>query len=396
MEMQVDWESAGDACNSRGDYSGESSCISDWIGEKASQLLKVEEDDVPVFCPASNPNAFSDKVVLSPDSYSTREEISSRASLKISAYCQRWDATTPGVYVPSGSRYNFHYEGKSLEFQTFEHCKHSPRGEEEEEENFIILVDTFDDENLPPQIGKPLLHHCKKCEKSFQDLSSLEEHKQLHEVRNSYQCSLCGKEFLRAANLRIHKLSHSAERSHKCPICNKGFIRPADVWRHLRSFHKVERSSVLRNAIIGNHWSGTQQNQDDSRKSGQLGSVVRKRGKDGSKFYFCPICNKGFSNSSLLSKHKVIHREEKPFKCKECGMAFVQLVRLKRHHQTHTGERPFSCKDCGNTFTRLGSLKRHQRIHTGEKPYSCSYCGLSFTDLGILRRHEQTHVVIQA
>ncbi|KAM3841788.1 uncharacterized protein M6D78_007783 [Vipera latastei] len=268
-------------------------------------------------------------------------------------------------------------------------------GQRAEEENFIILVDSNEDENILPQLGKTLPCRYQKY-KSFQDLTMLQEHRKLHMARNSYRCPLCGKEFFRAANLRMHKLTHTKERPHKCPICNKGFIRTADVWRHLRSFHKIERSSVvLGNANMRNQWCTMKKNQDNKGNPKQLGSATSNLGKESSKPCICPVCHKAFRKPNLLSKHKVIHRQEKPYKCKECGMAFVQLARLKRHNLTHTGERPFSCERCNSTFTRLGSLQRHQRIHTGEKPYSCSYCYVSFTDLGTLKRHEQIHKVIQ-
>ncbi|XP_003228794.3 zinc finger protein 98 [Anolis carolinensis] len=371
MEMQEDWEPTG------------------WVDDIA--ILLLEKENSMLVSGSSNS--------LPPEPYAIGEEISSRDSLKISTYCQRWDLATPGVYVPSSTRFNFHYDGESMELQTFGHFNHPPglKKEKEEEEDFIILVETCDSGNQPPQKGKTFLYHCKKCKKSFQDLSRLEEHMQLHVVGKTYGCSLCGKEFFRSANLRMHKLTHSAEKPHKCPLCKKGFIRPADVRRHLRCFHKMDHSSIiLRNASVMNHWSGAQQNQGDREKPGQLVSAAKKPEEEVSKWYFCPICNKGFSTSSLLSKHKVIHREEKPYRCKECGKAFVQLIRLKRHCQTHTGERPFSCEDCGKTFTRLGSVKRHQRIHTGEKPYICSHCSLSFSELGTLKRHEKIHVIIQA
>ncbi|XP_061486565.1 zinc finger protein 676-like [Rhineura floridana] len=391
MEMQVDPEPAHDVYNFRGDDLGDSSCISDWIGNKASLLLEVEED----YLPHSGSDALPDWADLPLEPHSEQGESSSTATLKASTYRRQWDSATPGVYIPAGTSYSLHYEGKNLELQASEHSK-SLQGVSREEENFIILVDSSDDENLLPQLGKDLPYWCKKCGKSLQDLSRIQEHKQLHAVGNSYRCPLCGKEFFRAANLRMHKLTHSTERPHKCPVCKKGFIRTADVWRHLRSLHKVERSSVaLGSANIKNHWSIVQKNVDATWHPEKPNSAVRKPEEASSKCYLCPICSKGFSNPNLLSKHKVIHRQEKPYKCKECGMAFVQLTRLKRHHQTHTGERPFYCEDCGSTFTRLSSLQRHRRVHTGEKPYSCPNCSLSFAELGTLRRHERIHRVVQ-
>ncbi|XP_072854240.2 uncharacterized protein LOC110077044 [Pogona vitticeps] len=382
MEMQVDSEPASVKC----------------VGDTASLLLEVEEDYLPASSPDGNPRAVSDQDGVFLEPHVEKRESSLVATSKESAYYRRWESTTPGVYVPSATCYSTGSEGKVLDLYSLGNSKdsHGLKLENEVEENFIILVDISDDENLPPQLEKTLSDVSKKCGGSFQDLRGLQELKQFHMAGSPYWCSICGKEFFRAANLRMHKLTHSTERPHKCPVCNKGFIRTADVWRHLSSFHRIERSSVvLGSANIKNCWSVVQEEPDNTLNTGQLFCAVRKP-EESSKSYLCPICNKSFSKSNLLSKHKVIHRQDKPYKCKECGMAFVQLARLKRHHQTHTGERPFHCEDCGNTFTRLGSLKRHHRIHTGEKPYSCSYCNLSFSELGTLRRHEQIHIVVLA
>ncbi|KAM6456521.1 uncharacterized protein PHA67_014923 [Liasis olivaceus] len=391
MEMQLAGRSEGDGCNFRGDQLSDFNSISDWVGHKASLQLKIKEDNLTPSCP----DILSCHVGFSAKPLCGQDKIFSTAFPKTSTYWRQQNPSTPGVYVPVRIIYNPTPEGKDLEHQCFEHSK-DLQGQREEEENFIILVDSNEDENISPQLGKTLPCRYKKCRKSFQDLTRLQEHRKLHMAGNSYRCPLCGKEFFRAANLRMHKLTHTKERPHKCPICNKGFIRTADVWRHLRSFHKIERSSVvLGNANIRNQWCTLKKNQDNKRNPKQLGSAVSNLGKESSEQYLCPVCNKAFSKSNLLSKHKVIHRQEKPYKCKECGMAFVQLARLKRHNLTHTGERPFSCERCNSTFTRLGSLQRHQRIHTGEKPYCCPYCNVSFTDSGTLRRHEQIHKVIQ-
>ncbi|XP_026558995.1 zinc finger protein 92-like [Pseudonaja textilis] len=389
MEIQLNCVLESDDSNSRGDQSSEFNSISDWVGHKANPGLKMEEDNLTPFYPNVSPVTFSCHADFSAKLLCGQQEISSKGFPKTSTYWQQKNPCTPGVYVPARLIYNPASQEEDVEYQCFDIYK-DLHGQREEEENFIILVDSNEEKNISPQLGKTLPSHYQKCHQSFQDLSRLQV------ARNSYPCPLCGKEFFRAANLRMHKLTHTEERPHKCPICNKGFIRTADVWRHLHSFHKIERSSVvLGNANIRNQWCTVKQNQDNKGYPKQLESAAGNFGKESSKSCICPVCHKVFRKPNLLSKHKVIHRQEKPYKCKECGMAFVQLARLKRHNLTHTGERPFSCERCNNTFTRLGSLQRHQRIHTGEKPYSCSYCGVSFTDSGTLKRHEQIHKVIQ-
>uniref|UniRef100_A0A8D2J4H3 C2H2-type domain-containing protein n=1 Tax=Varanus komodoensis TaxID=61221 RepID=A0A8D2J4H3_VARKO len=282
-------------------------------------LPEAEADGLLPSCSESSSGGLG----LPPEPQCAQEGSSPMASSKVSAYYQRWNSSIPGVYIPVGPSRNLQRDGERLKLQALVHLEESEGLREEDEENFIILVDTVDDENLPPALGKALPNQCKKHGQTLQEVGRLQEHKHLHVSRSSYKCPLCDKEFFRAANLRMHKLTHSTDRPHKCPVCNKGFIRTADVCL---------------------------------------------------KCYLCAICNKAFRKANLLSKHKVIHRQEKPYVCQECGMAFVQMARLKRHNWTHSGERPFACKDCGGTFTRLGSLQRHQRIHTGERPYSCDCC----------------------
>lgn len=371
----MDLDSASDSSCTRGDNLDFGQA---WVGCKPSLLLNVEESSS---CGSSD--APSARLDLPLELHCDGKECSQTAP-RASIYCRQSSSAAAGVYVPTSANYHLHYKAKDLGLPSFDHSN--------EEENFIILIDNSDNENLPP-----LSYKGKKRRKSFEERGDLQELKMSHMPGHSFWCSICGKEFSRAANLRMHKLIHSSDRPHKCPECDKGFIRTADVWRHLCRMHKIERSSVvLESGNAKNPWSVLQQNQEDHSNSRQLDSAVKDCGKEASKQYLCPICNKGFSKSNLLSKHKVIHKQEKLYKCQECDKAFIQLSRLKRHSQTHTGERPFHCEECGRSFTRIFTLQRHLRGHTGEKPYVCACCDQSFSELGTLKRHEQVHKVVQS
>lgn len=383
MDANVDWDSENNIC-----YTGEksSNCsrkTTKLVGHTSSLQKEVDMNYSQTCSPWCNSAGPSGKQEFPAELHWEDKETAE-------IYYQKQGKSTAGIFPPTSTDFDLQREDKNLQRCSSEQPK-KPRKRPRDDNENTVLAAVFG-EDREPISGEALSYRCKKCSSSFQGISELQEHKRTHLVENSYRCPICAKEFFRAANLRMHKLIHSSDRPHKCPECDKGFIRTADVWRHLRNVHKIERSMViLGNGMARNPWSVVHRNQHTVEYADQPCAENQKSEEDDYKLYACPTCGKGFEKPNLLSKHKVIHRQDKPYKCQECGMAFVQLLRLKRHQQTHSGERPFYCEECGGTFTRLASLQRHHRIHTGEKPYSCSYCGHCFTESGTLRRHERTH-----
>ena len=43
--------------------------------------------------------------------------------------------------------------------------------------------------------------------------------------------------------------------------------------------------------------------------------------------------------------------------------------------RVHSGDRPFRCSDCDKGFSQSSHLRRHKKIHEREKIQSCEKCG---------------------
>ncbi|KAJ2580025.1 hypothetical protein GGH95_002803, partial [Coemansia sp. RSA 1836] len=55
--------------------------------------------------------------------------------------------------------------------------------------------------------------------------------------------------------------------------------------------------------------------------------------------------------------------------------------------------RPHTCEACDRSFSDSSSLARHRRTHTGVRPYGCDHhgCAKRFTRKTSLRKHMLTH-----
>lgn len=137
-------------------------------------------------------------------------------------------------------------------------------------------------------------------------------------------------------------------------------------------------------------------------------------------------CGKGFYHACHLTRHKLVHLDERPHRCSTCGRGFTQASNLRSHQASHSGEWQLcsicgksyrclrnhvisqhshelhahelpasnsmaACQVCGRKFPNMSQLRVHQRSHTGEKPFQCDICGRSDRVKELLRDHRYTH-----
>ncbi|XP_012246545.1 zinc finger protein 836 isoform X2 [Bombus impatiens] len=197
---------------------------------------------------------------------------------------------------------------------------------------------------------------CNICGFHFPDHNILLLHKQLIHMINekdlnvmpenllkNYSCHLCSKVFKMRGSLMVHmRVAHMGynlgslvrggqielilnENKFNCPTCGKEFKKEQHVMQHLKT-HEAKQ------------WE----------------------------------CDQSYH------KHRLYHKDDKPYTCTTCGRSFKELSTLHNHERIHTGEKPFACETCGKCFRQRVSYLVHRRIHTGVMPYKCTTCGKSF------------------
>lgn len=92
-------------------------------------------------------------------------------------------------------------------------------------------------------------------------------------------------------------------------------------------------------------------------------SESRKKANPLNLIFTCKICDKNFTRSDCLRRHKLMfHEVIKPYSCEVCGKPFAREYILNAHKKVHvTQNQSFTCQLCGSSFKRKDSLSRHHK-----------------------------------
>jgi len=215
--------------------------------------------------------------------------------------------------------------------------------------------------------GNSLNLKCPSCEEEFSNYALLEEHGKVH--RNNHKCRECSVVFSYLYQLNLHiKKSHSLK-LHDIDEQVKASLAPLEP---LESVCPIEWSGVLhQNQVGGDKIFLSQRNVNTEKPDKKSTNCV------------CTVCNRQFSNRSVLNRH--VHTHNKCWLCSVCSRAFAHSHELKDHMNLHEVIHSLKCLSCDMEFASYPLLIEHSKTHKNN--HCCKYCDASFYRLYRLKYH---------
>ena len=81
----------------------------------------------------------------------------------------------------------------------------------------------------------------------------------------------------------------------------------------------------------------------------------------------CDICLKSLANKAHLNAHAKIH--QLPLSCLICHKGFARKDLLTRHSLLHDNEKSYECSSCDKSFSRKDNLVCHIKTHQSNKQF---------------------------
>ena len=83
----------------------------------------------------------------------------------------------------------------------------------------------------------------------------------------------------------------------------------------------------------------------------------------------CHICHKGFARKDLLTRHSLLHDNEKSYECSSCDKSFTIKDYLISHIKTHKSNKQlFSCDQCQKFIKEENLVKLRNLLIEAEMP----------------------------
>ncbi|XP_072025771.1 uncharacterized protein [Amphiura filiformis] len=225
-------------------------------------------------------------------------------------------------------------------------------------------------------------YRCNICDKQFHNKGIYEEHLTVHSAVRKHNCEHCQKCFKTARALKRHNVSHSSE-PYKCTLCDfttswKGSLRVHYVGKHDSESRELQKCP---------HCPFT------TRSKLYISRHIMLHSED--RPYICEHCGKSFKSDIVLRAHLETH-DNKTFPCDQCDYVGGTKAAIYNHRQCHIPKEQmqFKCDQCDWVGKRSTEFQIHLRKHSAMKLFRCGHCGHSYKHKHGLTRHlKEKHIV---
>ncbi|XP_031630849.1 zinc finger protein 583-like [Contarinia nasturtii] len=225
---------------------------------------------------------------------------------------------------------------------------------------------------VAPKLKK---HKCQVCNYLASNKSILKIHMRVHNGERPFAREICAKAFNQKSSLNRHKKIHDPNLTFRCLKCRIDFTEEIGKINHETKCKRPQYQCHL--------CKSTTRNLSHLKQHMRIHNGVRP--------FKCRVCFKTFTRKYHLNVHLRIHVEQLPFDCQKCGQRFGNKNQKILHEDRCTGRR-YDCYLCKYKCFQKCDLKKHMRSnHTGEKPFSCGICQKAYRQKNDLKRHLTTH-----
>lgn len=268
-----------------------------------------------------------------------------------------------------------------------------------------------DVESLVVDVSSELSHKCDECDKSFSAIAALNDHKKMYHQgtlsadqpnRDEFYCSECGRKFSTNSALGTHRRWHKDKilarfllknskifkRSIEdggpflCNICGKGFFYLCVLRRHQKYHPPLE-------------------NQADSQPTSK---TTELKGSSSLNPIICAICDKSFSNVSLLGSHYALFHSEtsapNSAKKQEVDTEKVtdqpiqppspNIVETKTAARDEPNVNDHGFDPYKSEMPKRGRGRPPASATSGMKPFPCPACDKSYNSLASFQHHKRS------
>ncbi|XP_037038740.1 transcription factor E4F1-like [Bradysia coprophila] len=239
---------------------------------------------------------------------------------------------------------------------------------------------TCDQSRLEPAVGEsdPRQHMCQECEECFPDHITYRTHfleRHQCQILRCYQCEM-----------EPSISNESDPRRHRCAMCKDWFPNHNEFRTHLKDIHDEYVTDNDFNCFANDYREFNCYICEKTLKQREYLVCHVKGHFEKYLEYQCHLC--GLRTTKGALKQHMKRHDITPTECDLCNKTFSNSLRMRKHRLCHTHDLKHICPLCKKGFKLRKYLSRHMAVHK-ETKISCRYCDATFTFSTGRRAHEK-------